>query len=56
MEAAITKQGVRNLNGLGPQRKRPLDDDKPRKQEPATAPVARGEQMTAAPAPAPDKT
>ena len=67
MEAAITKQGVRNLNSLGPQRKRPPRDDQPRKQpdaeasatpaaptaDPAAAPA---DELAAAPAPAADKT
>jgi hypothetical protein len=60
VEAPITKQGLRNLNSLGPQRKRPpRDDDKPRKQggaeAPASAPAAVREEGAATPAPAADQ-
>jgi hypothetical protein len=41
MDSRVTKQGVRDLNSLGPQRKRPPREDLPRKDrdaEKATAP------------------
>jgi hypothetical protein len=60
VEATITKQGVRNLNSLGPQRQRPPRDDKPRKQPdaetPAAAPAKSTDETAATPAPAADKT
>ena len=31
MDSRVTKQGVRDLNSLGPQRKRPPREDQPRK-------------------------
>jgi hypothetical protein len=61
VEATITKQGLRNLNSLGPQRKRPPRDDKPRQQAeaetPPSAPAAAPEEAAAAtPVPAADQT
>jgi hypothetical protein len=33
MDSRVTKQGVRDLNSLGPQRKRPPREDQPRKDQ-----------------------
>jgi hypothetical protein len=60
MEATVTKQGVRNLNGLGPQRKRPPRDELPQKERgaatPPTAKAAHDDQTAVAPLGPPDKT
>jgi len=64
VESTITKQGVRNLNSLGPQRARPPRDDKPRKQPdaetvasaPATEPTPSSDETVTTPAPAADKS
>jgi hypothetical protein len=64
VESTITKQGVRNLNSLGPQRPRPPRDDKPRKQPdaetvasaPASAPAPASDETVTTPAPAADKS
>jgi hypothetical protein len=64
VESTITKQGVRDLNSLGPQRKRPPREDKPGKQRdaetptaaPASSPMTSSAETAATPAPAADKT
>jgi len=60
VESTITKQGVRDLNSLGPQRKRPPREDKPGTQRdaetPTAAPVKPSDETAATPAPAADKT
>jgi hypothetical protein len=40
MIVSVTKQGVRDLNSLGPQRKRPPRDDQPRNNRGAEKPAA----------------